>query len=170
MRSTRWATTASQRRTPSARKFSPRSAQEAPRAPSFRSASRRRRSAGRRMQSAARSSHCLPPATSEPRRTERTSQVRRSCCRLRSERSRSTRRTNRPPSASVSPSRAYSTAAGIAYEAGQEGAQLSALLQRLKDLAGRAGGPPPLPEPPDTDHLDALMSAWRESTIPRRRR
>jgi hypothetical protein len=49
------------------------------------------------------------------------------------------------------------TAAGIAYETGQEGAQISALLQRLKDLAGRAGGPPPLPERPDTDHLDALL-------------
>jgi hypothetical protein len=48
------------------------------------------------------------------------------------------------------------TTAGIAYEAGQEAAQLSALLQRLKDLAHRAGGPPPLPEPPDTDHLNAL--------------
>ena len=49
------------------------------------------------------------------------------------------------------------TAAGVAYQAGQEGAQISALLQRLKDLAGRAGGPPPLPEGPDTDHLDALL-------------
>ena len=49
-------------------------------------------------------------------------------------------------------------AAGIAYEPGQEGAQLSALIQRLKDLAGRAGGPPPLPEPPGTDHLDAHMA------------
>ncbi len=29
------------------------------------------------------------------------------------------------------------TAAGIPYEAGQEGAQISALLQRLKDLAER---------------------------------
>ena len=48
--------------------------------------------------------------------------------------------------------------AGIAYEAGQEGAALSALLQRLKDLASRAGGPPPLPESPDTDHVDALMA------------
>ena len=48
--------------------------------------------------------------------------------------------------------------AGIAYEVGQEGAALSALLQRLKDLAGRAGGQPPLPEPPDTDHVDALMA------------
>jgi hypothetical protein len=50
------------------------------------------------------------------------------------------------------------TGAGIAYESGQEGAQLSALLQQLKDLAGRAGGPPPLPQPPDTDHLDALLA------------
>lgn len=49
------------------------------------------------------------------------------------------------------------TAAGVRYEAGQEGAQLSALLQRLKDLAGHAGGSPPLPEPPDVDHLDALL-------------
>ena len=32
------------------------------------------------------------------------------------------------------------TAAGIAYEPGQEGAQIPALLQQLKDLAGRAGG------------------------------
>lgn len=50
------------------------------------------------------------------------------------------------------------TAAGVAYETGQEAAQLSALLQRLKDLAGRAGGPPPLPESPSTDHLDALLA------------
>lgn len=50
------------------------------------------------------------------------------------------------------------TAAGIAYESGQEGAQFSALLQQLKDLAGRAGGPLPLPAPPDTDHLDALLA------------
>lgn len=49
------------------------------------------------------------------------------------------------------------TAAGIAYESGQEGAQLSALLQQLKDIAARAGGPPPLPEQPHTDHLDALL-------------
>jgi hypothetical protein len=50
------------------------------------------------------------------------------------------------------------TAAGIAYEPGQEGAQLSAFLQKLKDLAARAGGPPPLPEQPDTGHLDALLA------------
>lgn len=50
------------------------------------------------------------------------------------------------------------TAAGIAYEVGQEGAQIPALLQRLKDLAARAGGPPPLPEAPGSDHLDALLA------------
>ncbi len=49
-------------------------------------------------------------------------------------------------------------AAGIAYAPGQEGAQIPALLQRLKDLAARAGGAPPLPEPPDTGHLDALLA------------
>jgi hypothetical protein len=50
------------------------------------------------------------------------------------------------------------TAAGIAYESGQEGAQLPALLQQLKALAGRAGGASPLPQVPDTDHLDALLA------------
>lgn len=50
------------------------------------------------------------------------------------------------------------TAAGVPYEAGQEGGQIPALLQRLKDLAARAGGPPPLPEPPDADHLDAVLA------------
>jgi hypothetical protein len=50
------------------------------------------------------------------------------------------------------------TAAGISYEPGQEGAQLAALLQHLKDLAARAGGAPPLPEAPDTGHLGALLA------------
>jgi hypothetical protein len=50
------------------------------------------------------------------------------------------------------------TAAGISYEPGQEGAQIPALLQQLKDLAAHAGGAPPLPEAPDTDHLDALLA------------
>jgi len=50
------------------------------------------------------------------------------------------------------------TDAGIAYQPGQEGAQIPALLQRLKDLAARAGGAPPLPDPPDTDHVDALAA------------
>lgn len=49
------------------------------------------------------------------------------------------------------------TAAGIKFESGQEGAQLAAFLQQLKDLAAHAGGPPPLPEPPSTDHVDALL-------------
>ena len=50
------------------------------------------------------------------------------------------------------------TAAGVPYESGQEGAQIAALVQRLRDLAGRAGGPPPLPEPPDTEHLNGLAA------------
>ncbi len=54
--------------------------------------------------------------------------------------------------------RSLLTAAGIAYEPGQEGAQIPALLQRLKDLAGRAGGAMPLPEAPDVDHIDALLA------------
>jgi hypothetical protein len=48
------------------------------------------------------------------------------------------------------------TAAKIAYDNGQEHAQLSALLQKLRDLAEQAGGPPPLPEPPDTSLVDGL--------------
>jgi hypothetical protein len=48
--------------------------------------------------------------------------------------------------------------ASIPYETGQEGAQIPALLQRLKDLGVRAGGPPPLPASPDTDHIDALLA------------
>lgn len=50
------------------------------------------------------------------------------------------------------------TTAAIQYQPGQEGAQISALLQRLKDLAGRAGGAPPLPEPASTQHLDTLLA------------
>ncbi|MEO3810721.1 BREX system P-loop protein BrxC [Sphaerisporangium sp. B11E5] len=50
------------------------------------------------------------------------------------------------------------SAAGIPYEPGQEGAQLSGLIQRLKDLAARAGGLPPLPEAPNTTHLNALLA------------
>jgi hypothetical protein len=50
------------------------------------------------------------------------------------------------------------TAAGIPYEAGHEGAQVPALLQRLKDLGARAGGSPPLPERPDAAHVDALLA------------
>jgi hypothetical protein len=50
------------------------------------------------------------------------------------------------------------TVANIPYEPSQESAQIPALLQRLKDLAGRSGGPPPLPDPPATGHLDALSA------------
>jgi hypothetical protein len=50
------------------------------------------------------------------------------------------------------------TAAGIPFEPGQEGVQIPALLQRLKDLAARAGGPPPLPNAPATDHIDGLVA------------
>ncbi|MDF1595131.1 MAG: BREX system P-loop protein BrxC [Acidimicrobiia bacterium] len=54
--------------------------------------------------------------------------------------------------------RSLLTAAGVAYEPSQEGAQIPALLQRLKDFAGRSGGAPPLPESPDVDHIDALLA------------
>jgi hypothetical protein len=50
------------------------------------------------------------------------------------------------------------TAAGIAYEPSQEGTQIPALLQRLKDLGTRAGGTPPMPESPDTVHIDDLSA------------
>jgi hypothetical protein len=49
-------------------------------------------------------------------------------------------------------------AAGIVYENGQEGVQLPALLQHLKDLAGRSGGPPPLPDPPNCDYIVSLLA------------
>jgi len=49
-------------------------------------------------------------------------------------------------------------AADVDYTDGQEGASTGALLQRLKDLAARAGGSAPLPEPPDTAHIDALLA------------
>ena len=50
------------------------------------------------------------------------------------------------------------TAAGIPYAAGQEGAQIPALLQRLKDLAARAGGAASAPRTTGTDHIDALLA------------
>jgi hypothetical protein len=48
--------------------------------------------------------------------------------------------------------------ADIPYENSQEQVQIPALLQKLLDLADEAGGPPPLPEPPDTSHVAALQS------------
>jgi hypothetical protein len=54
--------------------------------------------------------------------------------------------------------RSLLTAAKVPYEPGQEGAQIPALLQQLKDLAGRAGGARPLPEPHDIEHIDALLA------------
>jgi hypothetical protein len=50
------------------------------------------------------------------------------------------------------------TQARIPYENSQEHAQVPALLQKLIDLAGDAGGPPPLPQPPDTSHIQALQA------------
>lgn len=45
-------------------------------------------------------------------------------------------------------------AAKVVYVSGNEGAAVSGLVQHLRDLAARAGGGAPLPEPPDTAHLD----------------
>lgn len=45
------------------------------------------------------------------------------------------------------------TEAKVPYTSGKEGAAISGLLQHLLDLATRAGGPAPLPEPPDTSHV-----------------
>lgn len=50
------------------------------------------------------------------------------------------------------------TAAGIKYENDKEEAEVSALLQRLVDLANDAGGPLPLPPPPDTSHIEELRA------------
>lgn len=49
-------------------------------------------------------------------------------------------------------------AANIDFVDGSEGDHIPALLQHLKDLSSRAGGPAPLPPPPSTDHLDALLA------------
>jgi hypothetical protein len=48
------------------------------------------------------------------------------------------------------------TEAKVPYTPGKEGAAISGLIQHLLDLASRAGGPPPLPAPPDTSHLDGI--------------
>lgn len=54
--------------------------------------------------------------------------------------------------------RSLLTGAKVPYEPGQEGPQIPAMLQQLKDLAVRAGGGPPLPEPPNVDHINALLA------------
>ncbi len=48
--------------------------------------------------------------------------------------------------------------ADILYTPEQEHVAISGLLERLVSLAGRAGGPAPLPKPPDTAHLDGLQA------------
>jgi hypothetical protein len=50
------------------------------------------------------------------------------------------------------------TEAKVPYTPGKEGSSISGLMQHLLDLAGRAGGPPPLPEAPDTSHLDGIAA------------
>lgn len=50
------------------------------------------------------------------------------------------------------------TEAKVSYATGQEGAAISGLLQHLTDLADRSGGPAPLPEAPDTKHLEGLTA------------
>ncbi|CDO89414.1 hypothetical protein AWC29_12840 [Mycobacterium triplex] len=54
--------------------------------------------------------------------------------------------------------RSVLTEAKVAYTSGKEGAAISGLVQHLLDLAARAGGSPPLPEPPDTSHLDGIAA------------
>lgn len=50
------------------------------------------------------------------------------------------------------------TEAKVPYTSGKEGAAISGLVQHLLDLAARAGGPPPLPDAPDTTHLDGIAA------------
>ncbi len=50
------------------------------------------------------------------------------------------------------------TEAKVPYIPGKEGAAISGLVQYLMDLAAHAGGPSPLPEPPDTSHLDGVAA------------
>ncbi len=50
------------------------------------------------------------------------------------------------------------TEAKVPYTPGKEGAAISGLVQHLLDLAQRAGGPPPLPEPPDASHLNGIAA------------
>jgi hypothetical protein len=50
------------------------------------------------------------------------------------------------------------TEAKVPYTSGKEGAAISGLVQHLLDLAAHAGGAPPLPEPPDTAHLQGIAA------------
>lgn len=49
-------------------------------------------------------------------------------------------------------------AAQVEYTPAQEEASVSGLLQHLAELAGKAGGPAPLPETPDTQRVKALAA------------
>ena len=50
--------------------------------------------------------------------------------------------------------RSLLTKVGVKFENGQEGAQIPALIEHLRQLAKQCGGPAPLPEPPTADFLD----------------
>lgn len=50
------------------------------------------------------------------------------------------------------------TEAKVAYTADKEGGAISGLVQHLLDLAAHAGGPAPLPAPPDTSHLAGIAA------------
>jgi hypothetical protein len=46
---------------------------------------------------------------------------------------------------------------GLPVKAGEEGEAIPRLLERLKDLASRASGEPPVQLPPSTEHIDKLI-------------
>ena len=50
------------------------------------------------------------------------------------------------------------TEAKVPYTPARRAPRSAGSLQHLLDLAARAGGPPPLPEPPDTTHLDGIAA------------
>lgn len=50
------------------------------------------------------------------------------------------------------------TEAKVPYTPGKEGAAISGLVQHVLDLAAQAGGPAPLPEPPDTSYVDGIAA------------
>ena len=57
------------------------------------------------------------------------------------------------------PFEAFSRRPKDALHLGPGGAAISGLIQHLVDLAASAGGPAPLPEPPDTGHVDGSGGA-----------